>query len=202
MQVRVRSLVAALAASVAFGLVPLASASPAGAAAKAVPAQDWAASFCTAFAPYVTNGFAAQQALQDASTATDVSGATPKTVATAMKTASTSATGAAKATTANGVPDVEHGVAIAKALGTLFRGSSRVFADAAKTATSFPKATKKLRKAANSLGGDISTRLDKLSAASKIDKLDAGHEVQQAVEGNATCAAATSSTSSTTTTTP
>ena len=75
-----------------------------------------------------------------------------------------------------------------------------MFADAAKTAASFPASAKKLQKAANSLGGSISTRLDKLSAASKIDKLDTKGTVQKAVEGNPTCAAATQATSSTTTT--
>ena len=83
------------------------------------------------------------------------------------------------------------------------RGRARC-SPTAKTATSFPTGAKKLQqKAANSPGGSISTRLDKLSAASKIDKLDTTGAVQKAVEGDSTCAAAViQSTSSTTTTTP
>jgi hypothetical protein len=197
MTARVRTLVAALTAALALGVVP-AVASPAGAATAPVPATEWAASFCQAYGPYITAGFAAQQALDAAGTATNADAkARAQAVVARMRKAATSATNAAKATTADGVPDVKNGAAIARALATLFRGSAKVFTDAAKTAATFPTSAEKLAKAAKATGGDIAKRLDALSTSSKIAKLDAKGAVQQAVTADATCAAAITSTRAT-----
>ena len=205
MQVRVRTLVAALTAAIAFGLVPVATASPAGAAAEAVPVTDWAASFCTSFAPYVTNGFAAQQALDGASKATDATAASSATaVVTAMKTASTVGDRRGEGDDRERRPGrQERRRRSRKALGDAVPGVEQGVRRRGEDRGVVPGQREEAAE-----GGQFARRQHlhpaRQARARRPRSTSSTRRatVQKAVEGNPTCAAATQATSSTTTTTP
>ena len=174
-----------------------------------VPVQDWAAKFCTSFAAYETDALAAQQRLQAAYAGVQDSTA-GKTAAAGLGDAftktSASAKAAATAATANGVPDVARGQALAHEIELTLAATSKVYAKMAKKASSLPVAPNKLSAAASKVSADIADALDPKSPhAKRLKKLDTGNTVAKAIRADPTCAAAVSNAgsaaSATTTTT-
>ena len=111
-----------------------------------MPLATWAATFCTSFAAYEKDADAAQQQTQVA--LAGVQDATEGATATAALGDAFAATqrrrpqAAATAATANGVPDVTNGTALAREIEETLADTSTAYAKAAKRSTSLPTAPK------------------------------------------------------------
>jgi hypothetical protein len=177
--------------------------------ATPVPVPAWAAKFCTSFAAYETDALAAQQQLQAAFAGVkdSTAGATATAgLVDAFTKTSASAQAAAAAATANGVPDVARGQALAHEIEQTLADTSKVYAKMAKKASSLPVAPSKLSAAARKVSAAIANALDPKSPhAKRLKKLDSGNTVAKAISADPTCAAAVSNagspTPATTTTT-
>jgi hypothetical protein len=167
-----------------------------------VPLSDWAAKFCTSFATYETDALAAQAKLQTAFAGVKDSteGATTTgALADVFTKASTSAQAAATAATANGVPDVAHGAALAQEIDGTLADASKAYAKVAKKSSSLPTAPKKLSQAAKKISGEMADALDPTSAhAKRLKKLDTKNAVAKAISSDPTCAAAANASGTTT----
>jgi hypothetical protein len=124
-----------------------------------------------------------------------------------FRTTSASAQAAAVAATANGVPDVTNGKALAREIQQTLTLTSKAYTAAAKKLASAPTAPKKLSAAAKNIAKGLADALDPSGPhAKRLKKLDTKNAVAKAISSDPTCTAAAngsgSSASATTTTTP
>src|SRR4051812_9985469 len=115
----VRLLVAAVVLVSGSVVLPAAAAGAATAGTPPVPLNQWVATFCQTFAPYETDALAAAAQLRTAIAGvadTTAGGSTVAAITDSLRQAGNAAARAARAATANGVPDVEHGKALTREL--------------------------------------------------------------------------------------
>jgi len=200
------STLCALAVALMVTLGPAAAQAADATNTTAVPVTDWAAKFCTAFAGYETDALAAQQQLKAAFSGVknSTAGATATAaLGEAFSKTSASARVAATAATANGVPDVARGQALAQEIALTLTDTSKVYAKMAKKASSLPVAPTKLSRAASKISADIADALDPKSPhAKRLKKLDTRNTVATAISSDPTCAAAVKAAGSTTPASP
>ncbi len=171
-----------------------------------VPIGTWAATFCTSFAAYEKDALAAHQQMQVAFAG--VQNATEGATATAalgdaFTATRGSAQAAATAATANGIPDVTDGKALAHEIEQTLIDTSTAYTKAAQRASSLPTAPKKLSAAVTKIAKQLAAALDPSSPhAKRLKKLDRGNRVARAISADPTCVAASNGGGTTTPATP
>jgi uncharacterized phage infection (PIP) family protein YhgE len=206
---RFRSLVATLVGTVLVATLCVSAAGVAGAAPETkgtkVPLTDWVSRFCTTFAAYETDALAAAAKLQTAvagvKDSSEGANATSD-LAAALTKVSETAQAAATAATANGVPDVAKGAALAREIEGTLVDASKAYAKAAKKAPSLPTAPAKLKRAARSISSDLAVALaPNTPHAKRLKRLDTNNAVAKAISADPVCSAARAATGTTTPTT-
>jgi hypothetical protein len=190
----VRLLVAAVVLVSGSVVLPTAAAGTAT-SGPPVPLNQWVATFCQTFAPYETDALAAAAQLRTA-----IAGVADKTagsstvvaITDSLRQAGNAAARAARAATANGVPDVEHGKALTQELRAVLTRASKVYAAQSQRARSkLPADPKRLSTAAKKIGTDLGHGLNAQGAhAKRLQQLDGSNAMGSAVAADPTCAAA------------